>query len=335
MNSAHLIRIAFTGVGLHAGFRGDEWYAHRIEIFKNYTLKSLANQSNKNFAIWCTFRAEERSNPLTETIREAIEATGIPYVFTFHGLPYFDDKFSNYTLKTKLKNLLQMLWDSYHHGRKRSLREMWLHTWEDKNKTLPARLEKTLETLKIEMGTDYQWVYVTQIDSDDMFHKDAVDLIQSHEPAYKKALVMDKGYMYNVVTGQLGEWLPPTCPPFSTVIFPANVFFNPQSYLEYYGAFRTHEDISKVFRAETLDMYKYCVTAHGKHHISTSWDVPLPKRVYHKYKYARPYCYTTSGQNISTHWRSKTLKRKNFMLGKEFTDPQEKRQIMADFGIEI
>lgn len=333
--NAHLIRIAWTGVGLHSGFRGDDWYAHRIEVFKNYTLKSLANQSNKDFAIWCTFRAEERNNPLTQTIREAIEATGVPYVFTFHGLPYIDDKFSNYTLKVKLKNLLQMLWDSYHHERKRSLREMWKHTWEDKNKTLPTRLARTLEALKSELGDDYDWVYVTQIDSDDMFHRDTVDLIQSHAPDHKKALVMDKGYMYNVVTGQLGEWLPPTCPPFSTVIFPANVFFNPQSYLEYYGDFKTHEDISKVFHAETLDMYKYCVTAHGKHHISTSWDVPVAKRVYQTYKYARPYCYSTSGQNISTYWRSKTLKRKNFMLGKEFTDPKIKREIMSQFGIDI
>lgn len=335
MNSAHLVRIVFTGVGLHAGFRGNSWYRHRIKVFTTYTLKSLANQSNRNFAIWCCFRAEEKDNPLTETIRQAIEATGIPYVFTFDGIPYFDDKFSNYTLKTKLKNLLQMLWDGHHNHRMKPLGELWRHTWEQKNKTLPQRLARTLETLKTEMGDDYDWIYVTQLDSDDMFHRDAVALIQSHTPDYKKALVMDKGYMYNVETGQLGEWLPPTCPPFSTVIFPASVFFNPQSYLEYYGAFRTHEDISKVFHAETLDMYKYCVTAHGKHHISTSWDVPVAKRVYQEYKYARPYCYSTSGQNISTHWRSKTLKRKNFMLGAEFTDEEEKREIMSQFGITL
>lgn len=332
--NAHLVRIVFTGVGLHGGFRGDEWFSHRIKIFKNYTLKSLANQSNKNFVLWCCFRAEEENNPLTNEIRQAIAGAGLGYIFTFDGIPYFDDKFSNYTLKTKIKNFLQMLWDGYYHKRMRSLREMWRHTWENKNKTLLARLTRTLGALRLEVGNKYDWVYVTQIDSDDMFHRDVVGLIQSHAPDYKKALVMDKGYMYNVVTGQLGEWLPPTCPPFSTVIFPANVFFNPQRYLEYYEGFRTHEDIPKVFHAETLDLYKYCVTFHAKH-ISTAWDVPLPKRVYQKYKYARPYCYSSSGQNISTHWNSRTTKRKNFMIGEEFTDPKEKKKIMAQFGIKL
>lgn len=333
--NAHFVRIVFTGVGLHGGFRGDDWFRHRIQVFKDYTLKSLANQSNKDFMVWCCFRAEEETNPLVEEIRDAIEATGLNYVFTFNGIPYIDDKFSNYTLKTKLKNLLQMVWDGYYHKRLRPLREIWRHTWEDKNKTLSARLASTLADLKELVGDKYDWVYVTQLDSDDMLHQDAVDLIQSHTPDYKKALVMDKGYMYNVVTGQLGEWLPPTCPPFSTVIFPGSVFFNAQRYLEYYGSFRTHEDIPHAFNAETLDMYKYCVTVHGKHHISTSWDVPVPKRLYQKYKYARPYCYSTSGQNISTHWQSRTRKRKNFMIGEEFTDPKEKKKVMAQFGIKL
>ena len=120
-------------------------------------------------------------------------------------------------------------------------------------------------------------------------------------------------------------------PPFHTIIFPASVFFNPTRHVEYYGDFKSHEDIPRVFSCETLDLYKYCVTAHGKDHISTAWDVPLPKRIYHKFKY-RPYCYTSSGKNISTHWQSRTRKRKNHMLGEEFYG-KIKEEILAQFGL--
>lgn len=52
----HLVYIPFTGVGIFGGFRGQEWFAKRIEIFKQYTLKSLLNQTNKNFDCWISFR---------------------------------------------------------------------------------------------------------------------------------------------------------------------------------------------------------------------------------------------------------------------------------------
>lgn len=331
MTKAHIIAIPFTGVGLHGGYRGDTWFKHRIEVFKNFTLKSLANQSNKDFLVWCWFREEERDNPLVEGIAQALEDSGLPYVFSFHGLLYVDDKFRDYTLKTKLRNLAQMLWDGSKTGEWKPLRTMWRATWENKNETLDARVRAALEELE-EQVWHHDWIYLTRLDSDDMFHQDAVALIQSEEPEERRALVMDKGYMYNVVTGQLAEWLPPTNPPFHTIIFPGDVFFDPEKHLAYYGAFASHEDIPKVFHAKTLDMYRYCVTAHGKHHISTAWDVPIEKRLYQKFKYARPYCYTTSGRNISTHWQSHTLKKRNMMLGQEYTG-EERAEILSHFGI--
>lgn len=330
MMNLHLIYIPFSGVGLHGGFRGDKWFRHRVDIFKRFTLKSLANQTSKNFAIWCSFRPEEATNPLIDELAKAIGETGLKYVFTFNGLMYHDDKFSTYTLKTKLRNLLQMIWDGYNTGEWKSPREMWRYTWENKNTSLLARLTASIGELTRVFSSRYEWVYLTRIDSDDMFHKNVVELIQTHQPAYKKALVFDKGYMYNVMTGQLGEWLPPTNPPFHTIVFPGYAFFTPYLHKEYYGAFRSHEDITKEFNSVTLDMHKYCVTFHNKH-ISTSWDVPVPKRLYQRIKYG--YCYTTSGRNISTHWQSRLRKKKNFMIGEEITDPTDKAAILSDFGI--
>lgn len=331
--NAHFVYIPFSGVGLGGGFKSQRWFKHRADIFKQYTLKSLANQTNKNFCLWISFRPEEKFNPITREIWLAVEEAGLRAIFTFDGLCYIDDKFLVQNLKTRFRNFLKMFWDGWHEKDLKPISQIIKYTWESKNKTLPERLACSLKKLSENTGTAYDWVYLTRLDSDDMLHEEAVELIQSREPAYKKALVMDKGFMFNTETGQLAEWLPPTCPPFSTIIFPSHTFFDPETHFEYYGAFTSHEDIPKVFNAETLDLYKYCVTAHGKDHISTAWDVPLPKRVYQSIKYARPYCYTTGNRNISTHWQSRTTKKKNMMLGAEFTDPQVKKQILAGFGI--
>ncbi len=331
--NAHIIAVPFSGVGVGGGFKSQRWFEHRAEIFKNYTLKSLTNQKNKDFLLWLWFRPEERNNPVTDQIRTMLIKANLKYHFSFEGLMYHDDKFTNQNLKTKLRNFTKMLWDGYYEKDMKPLHQIWKYTWEEKNKTLPDRLRRALESLKTAVGDDYDWIYLTRIDSDDMFHTEATNLIQSRAPGYKKALVMDKGYMYNTVTTQLAEWLPPTCPPFSTIIFPANIFFNPREHISYYGAFKSHEDIPKVFDSETLDLYKYCVTAHGGDHISTAWDVPIAKRVYQSYKYARPYCYTTGNRNISTHWESRTTKKKNMMLGEEYTDPEIKKEILANFGL--
>lgn len=331
--NAHIIAIPFTGVGVGGGFKSQRWFEHRVDIFKNYTLKSLANQTNKDFMLWLWFRPEETNNPLMPEIIRMLDDSGLNYCISFDGLLYHDDKFTHQNLKTKLRNFAKMVWDGYSEKDLKPLSQLWKYTWEEKNKTLPDRLAHALEILRRGIRDDYDWIYLTRIDSDDMFHKEAVNLIQSRKPGYRKALVMDKGYMYNTVTTQLAEWLPPTNPPFHTIIFPANLFFDPREHLSYYGTFKSHEDIPHVFQAETLDLYKYCVTAHGKDHISTAWDVPLAKRVYQAYKYSRPYCYTTGNRNISTHWQSRTTKKKNMMLGTEYTDPDIKREILACFGI--
>lgn len=232
--NAHIIAIPVSGVGVHGGFRGDAWYRHRLNIFRAHTLKSLANQSNKNFLLWLWFRPEEKNNPITEEWLKAISDVGLNYAASFHGLLYVDDKFLDYGWKTKFKNLLQMCWDMWLYKEWKSPKELWRYTWENKNETLLPRLTEALQELKEAIGDDYEWVYMTRIDSDDMFHREAVNLIQSREPRERKALVFDNGYIYNVQTGQIAEWNPPTNPPFHTIIFPGRVFFNPLLHKEYY-----------------------------------------------------------------------------------------------------
>ena len=57
----HFVYCPFTGVGIK-GYSGDEWFKYRIKLFRDYTLKSLQNQTDKDFVIWLSFRPEERGN---------------------------------------------------------------------------------------------------------------------------------------------------------------------------------------------------------------------------------------------------------------------------------
>ena len=332
MKKLHIVYTPWTGVGVHGGYRGDSWFKHRINIFRQYTLRSLANQSNKDFVLWFSFRPEEERSVFVEDIKRAVERAGLKSIFTFNGLMYHDDKFTNYTLRSMVRNMLMMIWDAWKYKEYKSPAEIWRNAWENKNETLPERLASSIKVLRDTLGEDYDWVYMTRIDSDDMFHKDAIGLIQSQVPDFRRSLVFDRGYIYNVKTGQVAEWNPPTNPPFHTITFPGAVFFNPQDHLDYYKDFRTHEDATRVFNPIVLDMNRYMVGVHGKH-ISTSWDSPLARRAYHAVKYRQKgYCYTTSGRNISTHWQSHTRHVKNIMIGREFHG-EEKEAILDSFGV--
>lgn len=244
MTKTHLIYIPFTGVGTNMTF-SEEWLKDRIEIFKNYTLKSLLNQTNLNYYIWLSFRPEEKNNPLIKELKD------LGLIITFDGLMYFDDK--NEKANESLKERLQLSLNSFSLGKS-------------------------------------DFIYLTRIDSDDMFHKDAVQLIQNQEykhEVYKdnivpfKALTLQLGYVYNKDTNEVAEWNPLTNPPFHTIIFPREVFFDAQKHIDGYEGFKSHEDIARLphkvlWRGDNRTDRLYMVLTHNpKMHISTTWEHPF------------------------------------------------------------
>lgn len=330
-NIRHIIYIPFTGVGLHGGMRSPEWFSKRIQVFKDHTLKSLVNQKNKDFTLWCSFRAEEFTNPLTRQISNAIREAGISYRFTFDGLMYWDDKFTHFTPRVAFRNFLMMLWDCWKYKQLKNPLEVLRHSFQNKNSTLESRIASSLLCLP---GRDSKWIYLTRIDSDDMFHKDAVKIIQAAKPAKKKALVFTNGFVLNKQTGQLADWNPKTNPPFHTIIFPSGDFFDAKKHLAYYGDYRSHESIPHVFKAEKLPDEKYCyVVNHGN--ISTYWNTQM-------------YLVTTeTGTNIGTRWNTswlgklwlkyknptvKITQEKHPFIGREYSG-KVKKEILKNFGL--
>lgn len=228
----HFVQVPFTGLGLWNGYRGDEWFRYRIKLFKKYTLNSLLNQTDKNFILWLAFREEERSNEDCQRLyRHLKEVCPFPVIFTYGGLMFWDDKYLN--------------------------------------DDLLGRLKTVLPTLKEVVGNK-KWIYVTIQPSDDLYHLKAIEEINAQQPADRKALLHDKGFMYNELTKQLAEWLPSTNPPFYTLIYPVETFLDPVKHYEYVKDIKTHEEIPDIFDCTKLSDYKYCVIVH-KQNISTSW----------------------------------------------------------------
>jgi len=195
-------------------------------------------------------------------------------MMTFDGLMYFDDKFSRRP-KDMAMNFARLLRQCWRNKSVNGFVYSSLEIFKGKNKTLKSRLAKSLEMIRQRFfGVDM--MYVTRIDSDDMFHKEAIEEIQVEPREPGTALVYTKGYVYNANTKEWAEWNPKTNPPFHTIIFSERDFFDPWLYLKAMKGYRSHEDVTKLFTTKTLSDGKYCVVVHGKgNHISTVWNHPF------------------------------------------------------------
>lgn len=265
---AHIIYCPITGVGIW-GCKSEEWLKYRLEVFKKYTLQSLLNQSNRAFLLWLSFRPEEKNHLLIDELGSYLKLVKMPTIMTFHGLMYNDDKFTKGFIN-RIMNMGRIIRQAWWEQDWKQLL-LCFSLFKDKNASLLKRLEKALYELnKINEFKDANYIYVTRIDSDDMFHREAIAEIQTVQP-FDGALIYKKGYVYNSETKELAEWVPKNNPPFHTIIFLGSRFFNPLEHLRYYKDFKSHEDIPRCFKTKELSDFKYCVLIH-KQHISTHWN---------------------------------------------------------------
>jgi len=108
--------------------------------------------------------------------------------------------------------------------------------------------------------TDF--IYDTRIDSDDLFHKDAVKEIQSHTPELRKALIYQAGYCYNAIENKMRNHLM-KCPPFHTIMYPYESFLTLEKMNEYKNTTRGHDQVISVFNSVILSSGKFIVLLHG------------------------------------------------------------------------
>lgn len=233
----------------------DKWLRERISYFKKYTIPSLQNQTNKNFIHWISFAEGTRFCGEVLKLHDYLKSIDYPFIFTFQGQPYWDDK------------------DRY------SNEKIPVGT----NPTLKRRLEASLSVIeKYTKGKEY--VYFTVLDSDDMLHRDFIENVQKIPFKERRVVVCGKGYALAHLSerypkAEVADWIPTTNPPFYTIMYPTDVFTDAEKKLKYDEPFRSHEDIPRVFEPIKLPDYSYCYLFHMANK-GTSWEHPFRGQVY-------------------------------------------------------
>jgi large subunit ribosomal protein L31 len=112
----------------------------------------------------------------------------------------------------------------------------------------------------------------TMLDSDDTLHKDFVKNIKEIPAEYKGAIILRDGYIYST-KDRLAKWHNPISNQNYTIIFPKDIYYNPEKRLKYLDGLKTHEEVPIKFKCvELKDMY--CSITHGQN-MSTEWGHPF------------------------------------------------------------
>jgi hypothetical protein len=245
----HFMYVPWTGLGLYGGFRGNRWLKNRIKVFKEFVWRSLEKQTGQNFVLWCSWRPEEKRNPIVQGFIEDLELMRLwneqkgptfRVVHTFHGVCFWDDKYPDPVARGRLLSSL--------HG---SIGEL-------------------LDTVG-----EVDYVYMTIQPSDDCYALRAVDSIQKlfNNTPDLQALGFSKGYVANYRTKEVAEYNPETNPPFFTVKFPRDVFCDPLKHADYTGPYKSHEYVGDHLKYETFPLRLFLVGTHGEN-ISTVFNHP-------------------------------------------------------------
>lgn len=243
MKVKHLVYIPFSGLGLYNGFRGNGWLKNRIQVFKQFVIPSLKNQSVKDFTVWCSWRYEEKFNPIV--IRLMNDLDNIPeldFVHTFHGICFWDDKYPDEVARDRLLTSL--------HG---SLAELT---------DVIGEADEVLMTIQ---------------PSDDLYHPKAFEWIRCLLDSSFQAAGFSNGYVMNYRTKEVAEWNPTTNPPFFTIKFPRAVFIDPLKHFDYTGPYKSHEYVPEKLKYAKLEERGFIVGTHGDN-ISTVFDHPFKGR---------------------------------------------------------
>lgn len=238
----HLMYVPFTGLGLYGGHRGRRWLRNRIKIFDEFVITSLLSQKNQDFIVWVSWRHEDRNEPMVDGLKKTLEKW-FPgrVVFTYSGVCFWDDKHPDDVAHDRLISAV--------HG------------------AIP-------ELLNVVGDADH--ILMTIQPSDDCYHRDAVDQIQSefaNDPTLQN-FGYSRGYVMDYVNRRLCDWNPKTTPPFYTIKFPREIFMDPQKHLAYTGPYKSHEYVKDFLKSKYSQFRGFLVGTHGEN-ISTIFKHPF------------------------------------------------------------
>lgn len=246
-----LVVIPFTGLGLFGGFRGNRWLRNRIKVFEQFVIPSLLNQTDRGFSVWVCWRREEKNNKLVKDLYERLKAIpNFRVVFTYTGVPMYDDKYSDAEARERLFQALH-------------------------------KIEEVMDFVP-----DSDEVYWLLQPSDDLYDKYTIESVKrGFENPEIQALSFSKGYICNYTNKEVKEYNPATNPPFAAIRFPRKVFFDAGKHMAYIslkedaGKYKagtplpSHEYLPKCLKTAYFEGRGFMVGTHGEN-ISTHYNHP-------------------------------------------------------------
>ena len=218
------------------GFSGQDWYEFRAALFKEYTIKSLMNQTESSFVWWIQFRPQERNNPVTKEIEQALKDSKLNYAMTFDGPMIVED---------------EATWHNY---------------------DLIERAEKSMPFVRYLLDW-YDHIYEVNLDSDDLIHKDFVRALMEEPFRERGAMYCKDGYIWHL-PDKVAEWHNPDSNQNYTIMYPTHIYLDPERKYEYQNGLKSHEEVPKLFNAKEMPKGMYCSLTHDTN-VSTIWDHPF------------------------------------------------------------
>ena len=115
---------------------------------------------------------------------------------------------------------------------------------------------------RIDLIPPCDFVYSTRLDSDDMYHRDALDLVHQCSPLDKRGVscsMFARGFSYDIRDGRWGKYFNPSSP-FHTFMIPRGFYCDvaKMGTLEH-----KHGRIKSTYPTTTFPDWKFCVLRHG------------------------------------------------------------------------
>jgi hypothetical protein len=240
MKSKFLVCVPFTGLGLYGGFRGNRWLRNRIAVFEKFVIPSLLNQTDRDFTVWIAWRAEEKTNRYVRELYERLsKIPNFNVVFTYSGVPFWDDKYTDEVARERL------------------------------HRTLRGALPDLMEVM-----SDCEQIHWLLQPSDDCYDMNTVQSVKlAFENPDIDAIGFTCGYICNYSTLEIKEYNPKTNPPFFAIKFDRSTFFDPGKHMNYTGPYKSHEYVGDKLRLAHFEGRGFLVGTHGEN-ISTHFNHP-------------------------------------------------------------
>ena len=139
---------------------------------------------------------------------------------------------------------------------------------------VPAEIYPLAPSSLMKECENYDWVYYTRCDTDDMLAKGTVELLKSQPAVKGRAYILGHGFNYHLPDYRLAvfgfRWQAN-----STIVFPTEQFFNVEE--AFPKAIFRHLAVKRLFDCHKLGSWHYCVLTHGKNTSTGASGHPIRK----------------------------------------------------------